>query len=127
MRSTACPECSAAITLGVRSPTAIAGPWALALIAFALGLGFDAVLSLFLLLPLIGTAGEDLFAIVFWLTMVTLAAGCALGLLWMFKRRTSWLRMPTRRQWKLAWSIFFGVGILHAGVGAALFFIAALL
>lgn len=105
----------------MRSHGAIAGPWALALIAFALGLGFDSVTGMFLLIPLIGTAGEDPIAVALWVTMATLAAGSAIGLTWMLRRRIAWMRLPKERQWKLAWTIFFGVGIFHACVGGALF------
>ncbi len=120
MRGGACPECSAPITLGVRSPGAVAGPWALGLIAFALGLGFDAVTGLFLLIPLIGTGGEDPIAVALWVTMATLAVGSALGLAWMLWRRRVWMRMPVAKQWRYAWVIFFGVGVFHACAGGAL-------
>ncbi|MFI4897661.1 MAG: hypothetical protein ACIARR_07530 [Phycisphaerales bacterium JB059] len=121
VRAPSCPECNVAITLGVRSPSAIVGPWALGLIAFSLGLGFDAVTGLFLIVPLVATAGEDPIAIALWVTMATLALGCALGLAWMLRRRQAWMRLATGTQWRIAWMIFLGVGLFHAGVGAALF------
>lgn len=118
VRAAACPECNAPLTLGVRSPSAIAGPWALALIAFSLALGFDAVTSLLLLAPLIGTRGDPI-AIAMWTTMATLGVCSGIGVAWMLTRRRVWMRMRARTQWRAAWTIFFGVGLLHAAVGGA--------
>ncbi|MEZ6243914.1 MAG: hypothetical protein R3B57_12830 [Phycisphaerales bacterium] len=119
VRDAACPECNAPITLGVRSPNAIAGPWALALISFSLALGFDGVMSLFLLLPLIAQSGAAA-AVAMWTTMVTLGVISGFGVVWMLRHRRVWLRMPARRQWRVAWTIFLAVGFGHALVGGGL-------
>lgn len=122
----ACPECNAPLTLGVRSPNAIAGPWALALIAFSLALGFDGVTSLFLLLPLIGTVGQDPLAVTLWTTMFTLGVCSGVGVAWMLRHRRVWLRMPAARQWRVAWTIFVAVGLLHLLSGGGLIALLAL-
>ncbi len=116
----ACPECGSTLRLGVRSPNAIAGPWALALISFSLALGFDAVVSLILLAPLIMTAGEDPEAIIIWLVMITLGVISGLGVAWLLSQRRVWMRMRPPTQWRVATSLFVGVGLLHLLAGGLL-------
>ena len=118
--SPACPECNAPISLGVRSPHAIAGPWSLALISFSLALGFDAVMSLILLAPLIATAGEDAEAIIIWSVMIALGAVSGVGVAWLLTRRRVWMRLSPPAQWRAALTIFVGVGLLHLVAGGAL-------
>ncbi len=120
VRSPACPECNTPLTLGVRSPRAIFGPWAVALIACSLGLGFDGVTSLFMLAPVIGTGGEDPLAIAMWTTLTTLGVCSGIGVAWLLTRRRIWMRMRPGAQWRTAWTVFFGVGLLHLLAGGGL-------
>lgn len=127
--ATTCPECGAGLRLTVASPGASIGPWALCVISFSLGLGFDGVVLL-----LLGVALGIEFATngLSWMTngpeillfispLILLALTCAAGLAWFFTRRKTWGVIDRRTQWRIAVSIFFGVGIAHALGGLAMF------
>lgn len=118
--SACCPECGSEIRLGVRAPNAIAGPWVLALIGFALAVGFDAVTAMLMGMPLVATAGEDPIVVFVWITLASLGLVSVAGLVWVLMRRRWWMRLAPGRQWKLAWALFLGVGFLHAIAGAVI-------
>ncbi len=113
-----CPECGSPIQLGVVSPHARPGPWLLAVIAFALALGFDGVVLLLMFVPMIGQ-GVPAFSAApqFWtlyLMMFSLAACSGLGQRFVLRRKRRWQSRPVRKQWRLAWAVFLGVGFGHA-------------
>jgi len=113
-----CPECGFAVALSLHAPDARLGPWLLATISFALALGFDAVVSLLAMIPLIffpsPTGGIPPFFIFGLSTMLVLGAASALGLLTMVRLRPWWQRRPVRSQWSRAALVFLAVFVVHA-------------
>lgn len=111
-----CPECRAPITLTVGSEQARLGPWLLAALGFAMGLGFDSVVSMLLLIPVVATRGES-EALLMFAVMLTLAALSGAGLLLVVRRRRQFQSTPRRAQWKRAWAFFAAVFFTHLTVG----------
>lgn len=120
-----CPECGAELELRVGSPRLHVGAWALAIISFALALGFDGVVSIILLLALTtslastNTPPPPTFAFVLTGFFILLAASMATGLVLVARGRHRWTRRPTRKQWTHATAVFLTVGLLHAAIGVA--------
>ena len=120
-----CPECGAELELRVGSPRLHVGAWALAMVSFALALGFDGVVSLVMLIALTTTLASSavppppLLAFLLTLFFILLAASMATGLLVVARGRHRWTRRPTRQQWKNAIIVFLSVGLLHAAIGLA--------
>ncbi len=114
---TVCPECDAPIELGVASSNAHLGAWLLALLAFAMPLSFDMLAGAMMIVSSILTGGEDATALFLMTSLVTLTLACV-GMLWVLvARKSGWLRMARRRQWRIAWSLFAGVFLVHLAVG----------
>lgn len=130
LQSAVCPECAAHLRLQVGSANLHVGPWFLGVVSFALGLGFDGVVSLLVItgcsiavimnggFPPIGQIWP---AVRILGVMLSLAGVCAAGLTLLYRRRVAWRRMPLSRQRKAAVAIFVGTGIVHAAAGALLF------
>lgn len=113
-----CPECGSPIQLGVVSPHARAGAWLMGVIAFALALGFDGVVLLLMLVPMIAQ-GVPAFSAApqFWvlyLMMWCLGGVSATGLVVVLRRKRQWQSRPVNKQWRAAWIVFLSVGFGHA-------------
>jgi hypothetical protein len=128
LKSASCPECAARLHLQVGSENLHPGPWFFGVVSFALGLGFDGVVSLMMVAmtivmwvrhaaPSLGQAWPVIMLLVF---LVPLGAACIAGLVVMFRRRTAWRRMTLRRQWGAAAAIFVVTGLIHAAAGVFL-------
>lgn len=117
LKTAICPECSARLRLQVGSENLSLGPWALAALSFALALGFDAVITT--IMTIIFTVAEppsphEFFKVsVVLISFYCMDAACGLCLFTLFRRRKHWARMSRRAQWRTAWAIFFGVGVVH--------------
>lgn len=112
-----CPECEAPIELAVGSPSARLGAWLFALISFAMPLGFDIVIGLLMVVPVIITGGEEKAILFLAGSLVTLSLVC-IGMVWVtIVNKRKWLNMAWRTQWKLAWVIFISVFLIHLAVG----------
>lgn len=114
-----CPECQAPITLTVGSEHARPGPWLLAMLGFAMGLGFDAVVALLLTVPLVATRAQTPAVALFGF-MLALAAVSALGLWVLLRGRRAFQSRPQAQQWRRAWLCFAGVFFFHLGAGVML-------
>lgn len=121
-----CPECGAELQLAVASPRTETGPWLLAIVSFALALGFDGVLLLVLGgmlvfgLLLVGPAGPAPWLTVAAFALLTVLSG--LGFEVLRRHRLAWMRLSAASQRRLALWIFLGVGLFHALAGAWLSF-----
>ncbi len=121
---TTCPECNSRLSLSVSSPDVRLGPWLLAVISFALGLGFDAVvcilmatgLSIAILRGSLGS-GPPLTFYVLPGSLLVLGIACFAGVVLLVHRRHRWLRLAPRTQWSVALAIFVAVGAVHLVAG----------
>jgi hypothetical protein len=121
-RDPRCPECSAPLELGVRSPNRILGPWVFAIVALALGLGFDGVMTLLMSIPLMLEPGGAPVALKVLVAFFALAsAGQLTAIVWLARRRSSLQRLSPARQWASAWVIFGAAFIIHAAAGLLFF------
>ncbi len=115
-----CPECGASLTLGVIAPEVTHGGWILAMVAYALGLGFDGVVALITLVGLVasrpGFAGPWVLNGSFMMAAAILAA----LLVRTARRRAHWLRRPRRQQWTRGAVVFIAVGAAHLLYAGAL-------
>jgi len=125
-----CPECGAGLTLSVAPPTAGVGPWSFAVVAFAMGLGFDAVVLLVTLgmaaysIAVGGLSPNDWRPVLVFLTpLALLGVGSGLGLLLMFRRRRRWMLLARPLQVRAAIAIFVGVGLVHAAGGVLILYL----
>ncbi len=117
-----CPECECPIELGVSSSSSFLGAWLLALLAFAMPLSFDLLVGLMMTVGVVMSGGENAEGVFLMVSLVTLTMVCV-GMLWVLvARKRDWLRMSRRRQWRLAWTMFAAVFLVHllVGVGTAL-------
>jgi hypothetical protein len=119
-----CPECSTRLKLGLEAENAVWGPWALASLSLALGLGFDGVTTilLFTLLAVHPPPPNQLApatALIGGFTLVSVC--CAVGLALVLSRRRAWMRRPRPRQWRWGLAVFGAVGLVHLGFGALVF------
>lgn len=112
-----CPECGAPLTLHVGSPQLRVGPWALAIVSFALALGFDGVVSLMMIIGIALRPNPGWIAAGIVSLFVVLSGSMATGLLVVARGRARWTRRPVARQWIHAGVIFVAVGLLHALIG----------
>lgn len=112
-----CPECGAELRLQVGSPRLRVGPWALAMVSFALALGFDGVVSIMMILAIALSPNAGLIAFGIVSIFLLLSGGMAAGLIAVARGQTKWTRRPIRNQWTIAGTIFVVVGGLHALVG----------
>jgi hypothetical protein len=130
LKGGACPECNAELHLQVGSVNLHPGPWILAIVSFALALGFDGVVLLILTVGFTAalilegppkSSGLAWQPFVIYGTFLAITVASAIGLRFMVRRRRSWNRMPRQSQRRAAVLIFLGVGGLHAAVGGMLF------
>jgi len=119
LQEASCPECGAALALGVVSDRARPGPWSFALVAFALATGFDVVVTLLLTGAMVAFgAAWELFIVVVGLSVAGLAS--VMGLVVVHWERMWWMRLEPAAQWRLAVGLFLLVGLGHALLGAVL-------
>ena len=112
-----CPECNAPIELIVGSAQAKLGAWLFAMLSFAMALGFDAVIGLLMVIPVVSTRGESGPVLFLAGTLVTLGLIC-IGMLWvLIVRKRVWMSLPSRRQKQMGATIFLGVFAIHLAVG----------
>lgn len=117
-----CPECAADLTLGVASPGAIVGPLLLAMAACALAVGFDFVqITVLLIISAFGGLGTELRT----LLAILLALGIPSAVLGyvIARKRVWWMKQRPKRQWRLAWILFFTIGLTHLALGGGWFVI----
>lgn len=117
-----CPECECPIELGVSSSSSFLGAWLLALLAFAMPLSFDLLVGLMMTVGVVMSGGENAEGVFLMVSLVTLTMVCV-GMLWVLvARKRDWLRMSRRKQWRVAWTMFAAVFLVHllVGVGTAL-------
>jgi len=117
-----CPECSAPLHLEVASAQSAPGPWLLALVSWALALGFDAVVGLLVTIGVLVARPplSTIYPYVFVGTFLTLSAASAFGLTRVLGSRGRWSARPRRAQWQGAVITFVAVALVHAAVGAVL-------
>ncbi|MBI1190437.1 MAG: hypothetical protein GC200_07145 [Tepidisphaera sp.] len=116
----ACPECNAPLTLALHSEQARLGPWATAALPFALGAGFDGVVSILLAFGLVAfpPRGGAVYRMLTILSIFVVLALVQLVVLQaMYRRRHRFLAMPRRAQWHRAFVLFAGVFFFHAIYG----------
>ncbi len=118
-----CPECGAALELRVGSPQLRVGPWAVAMVSFALGLGFDGVVSALMIVALAVNPTAKWEPIGIASGFVVLTGVMVLGLIRIARSRSAWTRCPVHTQRIQAAAVFVSVGVLHAVVGAAFFLV----
>ncbi len=119
-----CPECNAPIELAIGSSQLKLGAWLTAMLAIAMALGFDVVIGMLLVVPVIITGGEDGAILFLAGSLTTLGLAC-IGMLWvLLANRRGWLKMGQRSQWKAAWAIFIAVFVIHLAVGVGFVLIA---
>ncbi len=119
-----CPECECPIELGVSSSSSYLGAWLLALLAFAMPLSFDLIIGTMMLIGVIMSAGENAEGVFLLVSLATLTM-VSVGMLWVLvARKRDWLRMSRRRQWRIAWTMFAAVFVVHLLVGVGTFLIA---
>lgn len=118
-----CAECGSPLSLSVASSRLRPGPWLLGFGAFVLALGFDAVTTLLLMIPLVIMMTSQQGApppLSFWAMfamMATLTVLTASGVWVMMKKRSAWRRMTLVGQRWAAAGIFLGVGAVHLSAG----------
>jgi hypothetical protein len=115
-----CPECAAPLRLAVASDNQHPGAWALAVISFALALGFDAVVAILITIAWIADPPAPAAVPMVRLLLASFLAPavvCGAGVVALFARRRRWIRQPRKVQWRLAWAIFAIVGVCHALYG----------
>lgn len=116
-----CPECASPLHLSVGSSHFLTGPWVLAMVSFALAMGFDGVVLVLMTVGgAVGTIAEGppppgvLWVMgTIYAGFLTLAGACGVGVWLLLRRRRAWLSQTPRRQWRVAGATFVGVGLLH--------------
>jgi hypothetical protein len=89
----------------------------LAIVSFALALGFDGVITLIMCIGIAMAPNPGLIAIGLVSLFLLLTGSMATGLIVVARGRTRWTRRPVKEQWALAGTIFVAVGGLHALIG----------
>lgn len=115
-----CPECGGPLRMGVTSARIRLGPWLTAVIAFSLATGFDAVVTILMLIPILsGGVPRSAIPIVAVLvgTIAGLGAASGAGIAWTVGKRRSWHRNSYKQQWAYAAVIFVMVGAVHGMLG----------
>jgi hypothetical protein len=118
-----CPECGSALELGVRAPSIRHSGWVAALIACAMGFGFDAVVVTVIIWEVIikmfighlAQIPTDVWMIL--LTLVPLALACLAGIFALWRKRHRLIVLPNRGQILIGLGAFALIGGVHAGVG----------
>jgi hypothetical protein len=115
-----CPECGGPLRLSVTSTRIRLGPWLTAVIAFSLATGFDAVVTVLMLIPIllegVPRSVIPMVAVLFG-TIAGLGIASGSGIAWLIVKRGSWNRLSYRRQWIDAVAIFAIVFVVHGIVG----------
>lgn len=123
LTTSTCPECNAPLSLGVTSENLSIGPWTVAVVAFAMGAGFDSVVSTLMTIGLINEATVQWQPYAMFGILVTLALACLGSVVLLVKRRRRWAFMTRAAQWRLAIACLVGVFVVHACAGAIIAFV----
>lgn len=115
-----CPECGSRLLLRLGADGGAHAPWLLAIVFFAMGAGFDLIMSVCIpilwrfLPPRAGTEAFWQGAIVLF---GALGLACLTGCLAVARKRRTWARYSATRAWRLAIGIGIGLALVHACVG----------
>lgn len=123
LRKAECPECGSPLALTLGSPEPRQGGWLLGVIACAMALGFDGVVTAVFLASLLlmpPSAGAQ-SAYIATAAMALLAVVSGVLLRAAIRRRRTWLSQSIHAQWSLGWAWFFGIGIAHVLAGVGIF------
>lgn len=121
LTTTTCPECGTLLRLGVAAPHLNLWWWLLAILSFALALGFDGVVVVVMGLAIVFAGGTPPpGALVAYSVFIALAVISAVAILGLVRRRSRWVRMSTERQRWIAIGVFVLVGAVHAAFGLIL-------
>jgi hypothetical protein len=124
LRASHCPECGAKLRLELGSPNLRLGAWVVALISFALALGFDGVVSTIMLFAFTVNPprGRGEFQVVLAIigVFLTLSALSLAGVVVLIRRRRTWMRRTPRQQWRWAGTAFALTFLVHLLWGAFL-------
>lgn len=118
-----CTECGAPLRVGVVSDHARLGPWIGAIVACSLAIGFDAVASLLMVVPLVlsivfgGQGAPPIDYFVMLGIMLVLGALSVAALVAVLRRRRAWHRNDRRTQWWLVAFLGGGLFVVHLGGG----------
>lgn len=118
-----CPECNAPLSLGVTSENLSIGPWTVAVVAFAMGAGFDSVVSTLMTIGLINEAPPIWQPYAMLGILVTLALACLGCVVALVRHRKRWAFMTRATQWRRAIAYLVGVFVVHACAGAIIVFV----
>lgn len=127
LRSDRCPECAAPLSLAVASARSSSPAWVVAVCSVSLGLGFDGVVSVLLLIaatvsfvmqgPPPGIPWQAVLVGGTFPALTCAGLGAITGLV---RVRRRWRMAPARRQWVWAAGVFALTGAVHAAVGITL-------
>ena len=118
-----CPECGSALELTIGAPNKKLAPFTLAIVALAMGLGFDGVIlaiagvALLIALAYGGTMPTDWEPYFIGGVFLFGSSACALAITALLKAQRRWFRFTPPTQWWLAVAIFIGVFLSHLGMG----------
>lgn len=121
-----CPECGTELHLTVGATLPRLTPWTSAVVWFAMGMGFDAVVSLLWLVMLIpayiyGFTNATAFQLFFPpAALLVAAAVCFAGIVWLLRFRPRWTLRRSAVQWWRSAGVFLGVALFHVGVAVAI-------
>ena len=123
LKGALCPECSAPLRLDVASPSLRLGPYLFTIVSFALGAGFDLVMTTILGILTVGQLVNYAPPAVFIRTFVVFSMLGSAGLLCLgmivllVHEKSRWNRLRLSRQWALGAAVFVMVGLGHLGLG----------
>lgn len=116
-----CSECGTHITVGLIQSDPGLGAWAASLVFLAMGLGFDAVMTVVLLIGLVfaGPVGQPvkLRGTVVIGVFVVLSVSITFAALQVYRGRERWKRMTPRGRTLSATTIFAVMLVIHSTIG----------
>jgi hypothetical protein len=110
-----CPECGVPLTLEVRSPNQLPGPWIMALIGLSMAAGFDMVVVSVVTVAVFFQGLPPWKMIYMILGILILGLACIAGIWVHIRQRRRWMLVEPRTQWSRAWMIWGVVFVAHAG------------
>lgn len=122
VKTDTCPECGSGLRLTVGQPLPPLAPWTFAIVSFAMGLGFDLVVTVLMGVGFAASwllwSSPPLWPVIFMPIALTVAGGiCVVGIWSLLRYRATWTRARLGVQWARAVGLFFAVGFAHAFVG----------
>ena len=117
-----CPECGERLELGVVAPPRPLLPFTLAVTFIAMGLGFDAVVSTFLIGTAVASRFQSLPFVAAPVGILLFGAACCAASIWgLLRVQRHWFNAPRRTQHRRVVAVFFAVFAFHAALGLAVF------